>query len=49
MAQLPEYRVYLNGPPLMRMFGCAGCLAAIFVGGGALGLLVFGWKMLLGM
>jgi len=48
MRQLPEYRVYINGPPLMRMFGCAGCLAAIFAGGGVIGLLLMGWRFLLG-
>jgi hypothetical protein len=49
MAQLPEYRVYFNGPPLMRMFGCVGCLAAIFFAGGMAGLLLMGWKYLLGL
>lgn len=49
MRQLPEYRVYFNGSPLMRMFGCVGCLFSIFVAGGAAGLLLLGWKFLLGL
>lgn len=47
--QLPEYRVYINGPPHMRAFGCVGCLVAIFVLGGIIGVLLFGWKTLLGL
>ncbi|MGB8366505.1 MAG: hypothetical protein ACLQUZ_12290 [Rhizomicrobium sp.] len=49
MGQFPEYRVYFNGPPYMRMFGCMGCLLAIFVAGGMVGVLLFGWKYLLGL
>ena len=49
MSQLPEYRVYFNPPPRLHAFGCAGCLIAIFVVGGIVGVLLFGWKTLLGM
>jgi hypothetical protein len=49
MNQLPQYRVYFTGPPHMRLFGCAGCLFAIFAGGGIIGLLLLGWKFLLGL
>lgn len=45
--QLPEYRIYVNRGRL-RGFGCVGCLLAIFVIGGVLGILLFGWKTLLG-
>ncbi len=48
MRQLPEYRVYLTGPLHMRLFGCIGCLVVIFVVGGMIGVLLFGWKFLLG-
>jgi hypothetical protein len=47
--RLPEYRVYFNPGPRLRGFGCLGCLAAIFVLGGIMGVLLFGWKTLLGM
>lgn len=48
--QLPEYRVYFNpGPRRLRGWGCVGCLFAIFVLGGIVGVLLFGWKTLLGM
>jgi hypothetical protein len=43
----PQYRVYFNGPRL-RGFGCIGCLLVIFVLGGILGILLAGWKFLLG-
>jgi|HubBroStandDraft_6_1064221.scaffolds.fasta_scaffold79326_1 hypothetical protein len=49
MPQLPEYRVIFNPPPRFRAFGCAGCLIAIFVVGGIVGVLLFGWKTLLGL
>jgi hypothetical protein len=49
MPEVPEYRVYFNPPPRLRTFGCAGCLIAIFVAGGVVGVLLFGWKTLLGM
>ena len=51
MSQLPdpEYRVYFTPPPAFRAFGCAGCLIAMFVVGGIVGVLLFGWKTLLGM
>jgi hypothetical protein len=44
----PEYRVYFNPGPRLRGFGCVGCLLVIFVIGGILGILLFGWKTLLG-
>ena len=46
--QLPRTRVYFTPPSFLRGFGCAGCLAVIFVIGGILGVLLFGWKTLLG-
>ncbi len=46
--QLPNYRVYFTPPPLLRGFGCLGCLLALFVLGGIVGVLLFGWKTLLG-
>ncbi len=49
MSQLPEYRVYFNAGPKLRGFGCVGCLMAIFILGGIVGVLLFGWKTLLGM
>jgi hypothetical protein len=49
MDQLPETRIYFNPPPFVRGFGCAGCLIAIFILGGIIGVLLFGWKTLLGM
>jgi hypothetical protein len=49
MSQLPEYRVIFNPPPRFRAFGCAGCLIAVFVVGGIVGVLLFGWKTLLGL
>jgi len=49
MSQLPHYRIYFNGPPQWRLLGCAGCLFAIFASGGIVGLLFFGWKVLLGL
>ena len=47
--QLPEYRVVFNPGPRLRGFGCAGCLLGVFVLGGIVGVLLFGWKTLLGM
>ena len=46
---LPEYRVYFNPRPPLRGIGCAGCLLGLFVLGGIVGILLFGWKSLLGM
>ena len=49
MTQLdPHTRVYFTPPPFLRGFGCAGCLIAIFVLGGIVGVLLFGRKTLLG-
>ena len=45
----PRIRVYFNPPPVFRTFGCMGCLIAVFVVGGIIGVLLFGWKTLLGM
>jgi hypothetical protein len=44
----PHTRIYFTPPRFMRGFGCAGCLLAIFVLGGIIGVLLFGWKTLLG-
>ena len=47
--QPPNIRVYFNPPPQFKAIGCAGCLLMLFVVGGILGVLLFGWKTLLGM
>ncbi len=44
----PHTRIYFTPPPFLRGFGCAGCLLAVFVLGGIIGVLLFGWKTLLG-
>ena len=44
----PHTRVYFTPPPFLRGFGCAGCLLGIFVIGGIIGVLLFGWRTLLG-
>ncbi len=44
----PNFRVYFTPPPALRGCGWLGCLAAIFVIGGIIGVLLFGWKTLLG-
>ncbi len=51
----PETRIYLNAPPFIRALGCGGCglgcaifFMVVFVLGGFLGVLVFGWRTLLG-
>jgi hypothetical protein len=48
-------RVYLNAPPILRAVGCGGCGIGcfglgliLFVLGGLFGVLVFGWRTLLG-
>jgi hypothetical protein len=48
-------RIYLNAPPLLRAVGCTGCslgclgaALAVFVIGGVIGVLLFGWKTLIG-
>lgn len=48
-------RIYINAPPFLRAVGCSGCglgclgmLIAVFVLGGILGILLFGWKTLVG-
>ena len=45
----PNVRVYFTPPPAFRAFGCAGCLIALFIAGGIVGVLVLGWRALLGM
>lgn len=45
----PNVRVYFTPPPAFRAMGCAGCLFALFIVGGIAGVLLFGWKTLLGM
>jgi hypothetical protein len=49
----PYVRVTFNPPPfwrsIFRSMGCVGCLVALFVVGGIMGVLLFGWKTLLGM
>ena len=45
----PNVRDYFTPPPAFRAFGCAGCLIALFVAGGIVGVLVLGWRALLGM
>jgi hypothetical protein len=47
MDRPPTTRIYFNPPPFVRGFGCAGCLIAIFVVGGILGVLLFGWEKLI--
>lgn len=44
-----QFRVFFTPPPAFRALGCAGCLVALFVAGGIVGVLLFGWKTLLGM
>lgn len=48
-------RIYLNAPPFLRALGCGGCglgcmgmLLVVFLLGGLFGILLFGWKTLLG-
>jgi hypothetical protein len=58
MSDLPppsRTRIYLNLPPFLRALGCGGCglgcfgiLLAVFLFGGLFGILLFGWKTLLG-
>jgi hypothetical protein len=45
----PQFRVYFNPGPRLRGLGCLGCLLVIFVLGGLLGILVYGWRVLLGV
>ena len=51
----PHTRIYINAPPFLRALGCSGCslgcmvlLFVVFVLGGLFGILMFGWKTLLG-
>jgi hypothetical protein len=48
-------RIYLNAPPFMRALGCTGCglgcvvtALVVFLLGGIFGMLLFGWKTLVG-
>lgn len=50
-----QTRIYLNAPPLLRAFGCGGCglgcltlAIVVFVLGGLVGVLLAGWRTLLG-
>lgn len=45
----PNIRVYFNPPPQWRAMGCVGCFVMLFIVGGIVGVLLFGWKTLLGM
>ena len=49
MSQIPQFNVIVRASPQLKLVGCAGCLVAIFALGGIVGLLLFGWKTLLGM
>jgi hypothetical protein len=49
MSQLPQFNVTVRASPQLKVIGCAGCLAAIFIAGGFVGVLLFGWKTLLGL
>ena len=44
----PRFRVYFNPGPGFGGLGCIGCALVIFILGGILGILLFGWKTLLG-
>ena len=51
----PQTLIYLNAPPFIRALGCGGCglgcailFFVVFVFGGLVGVLVFGWRTLLG-
>ena len=45
----PHFRVYVTPPRLWRFAGCAGCLVLLFILGGMAGVLLLGWKALLGL
>lgn len=45
----PNFRIYFTPPRRFGFAGCAGCLIVIFVVGGILGVLLFGWQKLLGL
>ncbi len=49
MSNLPQFNVTVTASPRLKLIGCAGCLVAIFVVGGFMGVLLFGWKTLLGL
>jgi hypothetical protein len=50
MGQPPQFRIVsFNASRPLKIVGCLGCLFAIFVMGGIVGVLLFGWKTLLGM
>ena len=48
-------RIYINAPPFLRALGCSGCglgcfvfLLIVFILGGIFGVLLFGWRTLIG-
>jgi hypothetical protein len=50
-----QTRITINAPPFLRAVGCGGCglgclgmLIVLFVLGGIFGILLFGWKTLVG-
>ena len=49
MSQFPRTNFSVKLSPQWGLMGCAGCLVMIFVLGGLLGVLLMGWKFLLGM
>ena len=50
MSQPPQFRIVsFDASPPLRIAGCLGCVFVIFVMGGLVGVLLFGWKTLLGM
>ncbi len=49
MSQHRQFNVAVNVSPQLKLVGCAGCLLSVFVAGGIVGVLIFGWKTLLGM
>jgi hypothetical protein len=49
LSEVRQYRVYFSRPPIFGGLGCVGCLFILFIMGGILGVLVFGWRQLLGM
>jgi hypothetical protein len=48
MNEVHEYRVTVDNRPF-RIFGCIGCLVTIFVIVGIIGLLLQGWRAVLGL
>ena len=48
MNEIDEYRVIVNPRPF-RVFGCLGCFVMLFILVGIVGLLLLGWRSLLGI